>query len=55
MIAAEPLIVASGVTRVLSGAVPVTLVRNVDLGVRSGELVAITASRFSASIKFGSS
>jgi lipoprotein-releasing system ATP-binding protein len=41
---AEPLIVASGVTRVLAGTVPVTLVRDIDLSVGSGELVAITGA-----------
>src|SRR5262249_37062498 len=38
----EPLIVARGVTRVLPGTVPVTLVRDIDVSIGSGELVAIT-------------
>jgi lipoprotein-releasing system ATP-binding protein len=37
-----PLIVASGVTRVLAGVVPVTLVRDVDLAIGRNEFVAIT-------------
>jgi lipoprotein-releasing system ATP-binding protein len=44
MSAAEPLIAARGVTRVLAGAVPVTLVHDIDLSVGSGELVAITGA-----------
>jgi lipoprotein-releasing system ATP-binding protein len=40
--AREPLIGARGLTRVLPGPVPVTLVRNVDLDVFAGEFVAIT-------------
>jgi lipoprotein-releasing system ATP-binding protein len=39
---AEPLIVASGVTRVLPGVVPVTLVHDIDLTIRRKELVGIT-------------
>jgi lipoprotein-releasing system ATP-binding protein len=39
---AEPLIVASGVTRVLAGIVPVTLVRDIDLAIGGNEFVAIT-------------
>jgi lipoprotein-releasing system ATP-binding protein len=38
----EPLIVASGVTRVLAGAIPVTLVHDIDLAIAGNELVAIT-------------
>jgi len=38
----ESLIVASGVTRVLPGIVPVTLVRDIDLAIGRKELVAIT-------------
>jgi len=38
----EPLIVASGVTRVLAGAIPVTLVRDIDLAIGGNELVAVT-------------
>jgi lipoprotein-releasing system ATP-binding protein len=38
----EPLIVANGVTRVLPGAVPVTLVHDIDLVIGGNELVAIT-------------
>jgi lipoprotein-releasing system ATP-binding protein len=37
-----PLVEARGVTRILAGAVPVTLVRDIDLAVRPGEFVAIT-------------
>jgi lipoprotein-releasing system ATP-binding protein len=40
--AAEPLIVASGVTRILAGVVPVTLVHDIDLAVRRREFVGIT-------------
>jgi lipoprotein-releasing system ATP-binding protein len=39
---AEPLIVASGVTRVLPGVVPVTLVHDIDLEIGRNEFVAIT-------------
>jgi lipoprotein-releasing system ATP-binding protein len=39
---AEPLIVASGVTRVLAGVVPVTLVHDIDLAIGGNEFVAIT-------------
>jgi lipoprotein-releasing system ATP-binding protein len=39
---AEPLIVASGVTRVLPGVVPVTLVRDIDLAIGRHQFVAIT-------------
>jgi lipoprotein-releasing system ATP-binding protein len=38
----EPLIVASGVTRVLPGVVPVTLVRDIGLTIGRKEFVAIT-------------
>ena len=38
----EPLIAASGVTRVLPGVVPVTLVHDIDLVIGRKELVAIT-------------
>jgi lipoprotein-releasing system ATP-binding protein len=38
----SPLVVASGVTRVLPGVVPVTLVHDVDLAIGASELVAIT-------------
>lgn len=38
----SPLIAAKGVGRVLSGAVPVTLVHDIDLDIASGELVAVT-------------
>jgi lipoprotein-releasing system ATP-binding protein len=44
MTATEPLIAASGVTRVLPGPVPVTLVHDIDLEVGGGELVAITGA-----------
>jgi lipoprotein-releasing system ATP-binding protein len=37
-----PILEARGVTRVLPGVVPVTLVREVDLTIRAGEFVAIT-------------
>jgi lipoprotein-releasing system ATP-binding protein len=40
--AAEPLIVANGVTRVLPGVVPVTLVHDIDLAIGGNEFVAIT-------------
>ena len=36
------LIEARGVTRILPGIVPTTLVRNVDLAIRENEFVAIT-------------
>lgn len=39
---ATPLVEARGVTRVLAAAVPVTLVRDIDLAVRPGEFVAVT-------------
>jgi lipoprotein-releasing system ATP-binding protein len=42
MIAESPLVALQGVTRVLTGAVPVTLVRDVDLAIGAGEFVAIT-------------
>jgi lipoprotein-releasing system ATP-binding protein len=42
--AAEPLIVASGVTRVLPGVVPVTLVHDIDLAIDRKEFVAITGA-----------
>ncbi len=42
LLATEPLIAASGVTRVLSGIVPVTLVRDVSLAVGRKQFVAIT-------------
>ena len=38
----EPLIVANGVTRILPGVVPVTLVHDIDLAIGSNEFVAIT-------------
>jgi lipoprotein-releasing system ATP-binding protein len=38
----EPLIVANGVTRVLPGVVPVTLVHGIDLAIGANEFVAIT-------------
>lgn len=38
----EPIVEARGVTRVLPGTVPVTLVRNIDLRIAHGEFVAIT-------------
>jgi lipoprotein-releasing system ATP-binding protein len=44
MSAAEPLIAASGVTRVLPGPLPVTLVHDIDLAIGAGELVAITGA-----------
>ena len=37
-----PIVAARGVTRVLGGAVPATLVRNVDVEVSAGEFVAVT-------------
>jgi len=37
-----PLIAASGVTRILPGVVPVTLVHDIDLAIGSNEFVAIT-------------
>ena len=37
-----PIVAARGVTRVLGGAVPATLVRDVDMEVAAGELVAVT-------------
>jgi lipoprotein-releasing system ATP-binding protein len=37
-----PLIEARGVTRILSGVVPVTLVQDIDLGIAAREFVAIT-------------
>jgi lipoprotein-releasing system ATP-binding protein len=40
----EPLIVANGVTRVLPGAVPVTLVHDIDLAIGGNEFVAITGA-----------
>jgi lipoprotein-releasing system ATP-binding protein len=40
--ATVPLIEARGLTRILPGTVPVTLVRDIDLSIRSGEFVAIT-------------
>jgi lipoprotein-releasing system ATP-binding protein len=39
---AHPLIAAAGVTRILPGTVPVTLVHNIDLAVGGNEFVAIT-------------
>ena len=39
---APPLVQAKGLTRVLPGVVPVTLVRDVDLSIAAGEFVAIT-------------
>ena len=38
----DPLIQARGVTKILEGIVPVTLVRDIDLSIGSGEFVAIT-------------
>lgn len=38
----SPLIAARGVTRILPGEMPVTLVREIDLTIGSGEFVAIT-------------
>jgi lipoprotein-releasing system ATP-binding protein len=38
----EPLIVASGVSRILPGIVPTTLVRNINLAISGNEFVAIT-------------
>lgn len=40
--AAQPLLVAEGLTRTLPGDVPVTLVRDIDLRIDRGEFVAIT-------------
>jgi lipoprotein-releasing system ATP-binding protein len=40
----EPLIAASGVTRVLDGIVPVTLVHDVDLAIGRKEFVAVTGA-----------
>ena len=40
--ATEPLIVARGVTRILPGIVPVTLVHDIDLAIGGNEFVAIT-------------
>ncbi|WP_051242911.1 ABC transporter ATP-binding protein [Stappia stellulata] len=40
--AAPPLIEARGLTRILPGLVPVTLVRDIDLTIGAGEFVAIT-------------
>jgi lipoprotein-releasing system ATP-binding protein len=40
----QPLIVASSVTRVLSGVVPVTLVHDIDLAIGRNEFVAITGA-----------
>jgi len=37
-----PIVAARGVTRVLGGAVPATLVRDVDMEVAAGEFVAVT-------------
>jgi len=37
-----PLVEARGVTRTLPGPVPVTLVREIDLGIGAGEFVAVT-------------
>ncbi|MFZ9635962.1 MAG: ATP-binding cassette domain-containing protein, partial [Alphaproteobacteria bacterium] len=37
-----PVVAARGVTRVLGGAVPATLVRDVDVEVAPGEFVAVT-------------
>jgi lipoprotein-releasing system ATP-binding protein len=42
--AAEPLIVASAVTRILPGVVPVTLVHDIDLAIGGNEFVAITGA-----------
>ena len=44
MSAAAPLIAANGVTRVLPGPLPVTLVHDIDLAIGAGELVAITGA-----------
>ena len=41
-VSAAPLIVADGVTRILPGVVPTTLVRDIDLTIGSNEFVAIT-------------
>ncbi|QJE73353.1 ABC transporter ATP-binding protein [Aerophototrophica crusticola] len=40
--AGEPVLEARGVTRVLSGAIPVTLVEGIDLSIGRGEFAAIT-------------
>ncbi|MEL6317462.1 MAG: ATP-binding cassette domain-containing protein, partial [Pseudomonadota bacterium] len=40
--AAPPLVELRGVARVIGGAVPTTLVRDVDLAIRPGEFVAVT-------------
>ena len=40
--ATEPLIVARGVTRILPGIVPVTLVHDIDLAIGGNEFVAVT-------------
>jgi lipoprotein-releasing system ATP-binding protein len=40
----EPLILASGVTRILPGTVPVTLVHDIDLAIGRKEFVAITGA-----------
>jgi lipoprotein-releasing system ATP-binding protein len=42
IVAPAPLILANGVTRVLPGVVPVTLVRDIDLVIGGNEFVAIT-------------
>ena len=42
MTAGPPVIAARGVTRTLSGEIPVTLVHEVDLEIHAGEFVAIT-------------
>ncbi len=42
MSARVPVIEARGVTRTLTGEIPVTLVREIDLEIRAGEFVAIT-------------
>jgi lipoprotein-releasing system ATP-binding protein len=44
MTSATHLIAATGVTRILPGPVPVTLVHGIDLAIGSGELVAITGA-----------
>jgi lipoprotein-releasing system ATP-binding protein len=41
-IARPPLIEARGLTRILPGLIPVTLVRDIDLAIGAGEFVAIT-------------
>jgi lipoprotein-releasing system ATP-binding protein len=40
--ASEPLITATGVTRILPGEVPTTLVRNIDLSIGARQFMAIT-------------